>query len=81
MSAVIKAIVATVLIAEIAGAFALGFVTLVLFALHVHGLIFWGVEAITAAVVLYGCFLYFNSALRYETTAARGDLAQEPAAD
>ena len=70
MFAVIKAIAATILIAEVAGAFALGFVTLVLFALHVHGLIFWGLEAITACLVLYGCARFFRSALAYERTAS-----------
>ena len=75
MFAYIKALVATILIAEIASAFALGLVTMILFALHLHGLIFWGLEAITAAVVLYGCCLYFNCALRYERAEARQDAA------
>lgn len=71
MFAVIKAIAATILIAEVAGAFALSLVTLVLFTLHVHGLIFWGLEAITACLVIYGCVLFFRSALAYERTASR----------
>lgn len=71
MSAFIKAIAATILIAEIAGAFALGFVTLILYALHIHGLIFWGIEAITACFVFYGCFLFFQKALAYEKSAGQ----------
>ncbi|WP_300377935.1 hypothetical protein [Henriciella sp.] len=66
MFAYIKALAATILIAEISGAFLLSFVTLILFALHIHGVIFWGVEAITAAFVVYLCTQFFSRALAYE---------------
>ena len=66
MFAYIKALAATILIAEISGAFLLSFVTLILFALHIHGVIFWGLEAITAAFVVYLCTQFFSRALAYE---------------
>ena len=71
MFAYIKALAATILVAEISGAFFLSFVTLILFALHIHGVIFWGLEAITAAFVIYGCTLFFTRALAYERTAGQ----------
>lgn len=71
MFAFIKAIAATILIAEVAGAFALGLVTMILFTLHLHGLIFWGIEAITACFVIYGCALFFRKALAYEKSVSQ----------
>ncbi|MEQ8557786.1 MAG: hypothetical protein RIB03_05670 [Henriciella sp.] len=70
MFALIKALAATILIAEVAGAFALGLVTVVLFGLHIHGLIFWGIEAITTCFVLYGCAFFFSRALAYERSVS-----------
>ncbi|GGB73981.1 MULTISPECIES: hypothetical protein [Henriciella] len=70
MSAFFRAFVATVFVFEIAGAFALGFATLILLALHVHGIAFWSVEALTVAVVAYGSFLFFLRAYASEQRIA-----------
>ena len=66
MPATIRAAIAGLFILEVSGAFLLGFVSLVLFTLHVTGVIFWGVEAVTALVALYLSGLFFMSALKYE---------------
>ncbi len=75
MFAFIKALTATILIAEISGAFALGISTLFLLALHVsvEGVFFWSVEALVSAAVVYICSLFFIRALTYERAAARGE--------
>lgn len=66
MSAIIRAFIASVFIFEIAGAFALGFATLILLGLHAHGIVFWSVEALTAAAAAYVTALFFMRALAYE---------------
>ena len=66
MSATLRAVISSLFILEVAGAFLLGLVSLILFALHVTGVIFWGVEAVTALLVLYLSGLFFTSALKYE---------------
>ncbi|MEM5515932.1 hypothetical protein WNY37_03150 [Henriciella sp. AS95] len=68
--AFIRAFVASLFVFEITGAFALGFATLVLFALHVHGIAFWSVEAITAAATVYVSFLFFLRAFKSEKSMA-----------
>ncbi|MEQ9316035.1 MAG: hypothetical protein RLN72_09285 [Henriciella sp.] len=71
MFAYFRAICATLLVFEISGAFAIGFVTLVLLALHVSGIVFWGIEALVGAGVLYMCALFFSRALSYELSEAK----------
>ncbi|MGB3626263.1 MAG: hypothetical protein WA989_10550 [Henriciella sp.] len=73
MFAYIRAICATVLIFEISGAFALGVATLILLALHVSGIAFWSVEALTLAGVCYVCALFFSRALSYELSEATAE--------
>lgn len=70
MFAYFRAICATLLVLEISGAFAIGFATLVLFALHVSGVAFWGIEALVVAGVLYTSALFFSRALSYELNEA-----------
>ena len=74
MFAFIKAMTATLLIAEISGAFALGVTALFLLAVHVHvdGVFFWSIEALVGAAVIYGCSVFFMRALAYERAAAKG---------
>lgn len=69
MFAYIKAITATLFIAEVLSAFAFGAATVLLFTLHLHGAIFWGLEAIAGCAVVYASFLFFRSALAYEKSA------------
>ena len=69
MFAYVKAITATLFIAEVLSAFAFGTATVILLTLHLHGIIFWGLEAIAACAVLYGSALFFRRALAYELSA------------
>ena len=69
MSAILRAAVTTLFMLEISSAFFLGFVTLVLLGLHITGIVFWSVEALTAIGALYLCGLFFMSALKYEREA------------
>lgn len=73
MFAYIRAICATFLIFEISGAFALGFSTLILLALHISGIAFWSIEALTLAGVFYICALFFSRALSYELSAVKAE--------
>ena len=70
MFVVVKAVAATILIAEIAGGFFLGLESLVLMSMNVTGALFWSVEGITAIAVLFGCVLYFRRALAYEKSVS-----------
>ena len=74
MSAFLRAAVAGIFMLEISAAFMIGFVTLILFALHAHGVLFWGVETITAGAAMYLSGLFFLSALKYERQAQMVDV-------
>ncbi|WP_156807937.1 hypothetical protein [Henriciella marina] len=74
MSAYLRAAVAGIFMFEISAAFLMGLSALILFALHVTGVIFWGVEAVTAIVALYLSGLFFMSALKYERQAQTVEL-------
>lgn len=74
MAALLRAAVAGLFMFEISAAFLMGLAALILFALHITGAIFWGVEAITAIGALYLSSLFFRSALKYERQAETVDL-------
>ena len=69
MFAYIRAIFATLLVFEISGAFAIGSATIMLLMMHVTGIVFWSVEAVMTAAVLYVCALFFMRAIKYEKSA------------
>ena len=69
MSAILRAAVSTIFMLEISAAFMIGFVTLVLFGLHVHGVLFWSVETLTVVGATYLSGLFFLSALKYERSS------------
>ncbi|RIJ31611.1 hypothetical protein [Henriciella algicola] len=77
MAALFRAAVAGIFMFEISAAFFMGLAALLLFALHITGAIFWGVEAITAIGALYLSSLFFRSALRYERQAETIELRSE----
>lgn len=77
MAALFRAAVAGIFMFEISAAFFMGLAALLLFALHITGAIFWGVEAMTAIGALYLSSLFFRSALRYERQAETIELRSE----
>jgi|TARA_Y100001947_G_scaffold113547_1_gene97759 hypothetical protein len=77
MAALLRAAVAGIFMFEISAAFFMGLAALLLFALHITGAIFWGVEAMTAIGALYLSSLFFRSALRYERQAETIELRSE----
>lgn len=69
MFAFIRAAAAAFLIFEITGTFAIGLITMVLFALHLHGIAFWSVESLAAAGSALAALAFFKRALAYERSA------------
>ncbi len=74
MPAILRALIASFFILEITGALALGLSTIVLLGLHAHGIVFWSVEALSAAGATYVTSLFYLRALAYERSVISAEI-------